>query len=239
MMMIALDDIIERPTYTRELRPDHVEHLTASIAAIGLEQPLVLIAGNQLVAGRHRYHALRLLRDQDPQLFERLFPGGAVPANVFDLGEQPDPERVLALELTENSARQDYTEQEVASAVDALKAAGYSCKRGRPGKGERPIGPVLRRMFGMSEATMHRALAAARRGEKLSHERISADEGRRGRKVPAEKLSHESLSGSGEDKQPVVADPLAKARSAVERLADDQFGEFVLWFTAHHRQRFA
>jgi ParB-like chromosome segregation protein Spo0J len=238
MTLLDLDLITERDRYTRALRPDHVEHLAASIAAIGLEQPLVLIAGNQLVAGRHRYHALRLLRDQDPDGFVRLFPTGEVPVNVFDLGEQPDPAAVLALELTENNARADYSDAEIAATIDQLKASGYTCRRGRPGKGDRPIGPVLMRLFGMSKATMLRALRVAGRGEKVSCDTITEGEAKpRGKRVAAGKLSHERVSEAGEEEQPAVADPLAEARSAVEQMTLDQFGEFVRWFTAHHRHR--
>jgi hypothetical protein len=45
-------------------------------------------------------------------------------------------------------------------------ASGYTCRRGRPGKDDRPIGPVLMRLFGMSEPTMRRALRVAAQGEK-------------------------------------------------------------------------
>ena len=58
----------------------------------------MLITGNHRVAGRHRYHALRLLHDRDLAGFAHLFPTGEVSVNLFDLGEQQDPERFLALE---------------------------------------------------------------------------------------------------------------------------------------------
>lgn len=241
--MVPLDDIVEREHYTRAVRADHVGHLVDSIATVGLEQPLVLITGNQLVAGRHRYHALCLLREQNPAGFERQFPGSLVPARVFDLGEHPDPSAVLALELTENNARADYSDAEVTATIEQLKASGYTCRRGRPGKDDKPIGPVLMRLFGMSEPTMRRALRVATQGEKVSCDRITAPRAA----PPSPKRSDESGSNEASDErvaitpvsveQPAVVSRLDTVRHHVEQFTEKEFDDFVLWFTAHHRQR--
>ena len=172
-LRMALDDIIERTNYTRDLCPEHVDMLAASIAAVGLEHPLVLLTNNHLVAGRHRLHALKTLRGQHPNVFAAQFPDGCVPVQVFDLGEDPDHEAVLALETTENAARKNYTYKEIARVITVLRAKGYTEKSGRPKAGERPVGPVLCRVFGLSPVTIARARATARRAESLSGDRVS------------------------------------------------------------------
>ena len=61
-----------------------------------------------------------------------MFPGGMVPVQVFDLGERPDPDAILALEMSENNARRDYANaEEFARAVQVLSKKGYEIKRGR------------------------------------------------------------------------------------------------------------
>lgn len=240
-VMIALDDILERDLYTRHVHEDHVDHLVESIAAIGLEQPLVLITGNELVAGRHRYRALVKLRAQDRERFDHLFPGGAVPAQVFDLGPRPDPQDILALEVTENSARRDYTKEEMAVAVEALRSRGYSCKRGRPGKDDLPLVPALKKIFGMSNATVHRALSLMRGGGKparASAPRATASAAR-GATVD-ETVSDEMVSSAVADRvadRPAGVDRMTAARRAVERLTDDEFEDFAVWFADHRGGR--
>lgn len=92
---------------------------------------------------------------------------------VFNLGENPDHEAVLSLETTENTARKDYTHAEIGRVLSVLSANGRTLKRGRPKKGEQPVVPALCRLFGLSPATIARALAAVRRAEKLSGDSVS------------------------------------------------------------------
>jgi hypothetical protein len=239
-MMISLDDIVERTNYTRDLRPEHVTLLRDSIAEIGLEQPLVLIAGNQLVAGRHRYRAILELRDADSARFDTLFPGGLVPAQVFQQVEDSDAASVFALEMTENSARLNYTDEEVARAVEVLKTMDFTSKRGRPRLGDRPIGPAITKMFGMSEATMHRALAAARRGEKLSRESFSDQD-----KGPALDAAAQSAPPKKsrwsvpQEAEPEVlpADRITLARATVKAMTTEELQEFWPWIRDFYREQ--
>lgn len=224
---IAIDDIKEMPAYTRDLRDDHVQVLLASIAAHGLEQPVVLYGDNMLVAGRHRYRALLALRDKDPGLFERIFPGGLIRAVAFDLGPEPDPIDVLALEVNENTARQDFSDDEVAKVVKVLLGRGFTNKRGKPGPNDRPIGPELMRVFGMSERTMRRVVRVATHGTREKPKptgagTAQADGAKAAEQTPQAESNH-----------------FTAAKLAVRALNDEQFAEFAEWLAQEKAKRAA
>ena len=169
---IALDDIVEMKPYLRTIDPAHVENLRENIRTIGLEHGLVLINGNVLIVGHHRYHALMALRQQYPDRFQELFKDGQIPVRVYTIGD--NPEAILALRISENCARRDVSTEDVASAFATLMSMhGHTNKRGRPAKGETAIGPEIQRLFGISAATLTRMLREARRRENTSCEVIT------------------------------------------------------------------
>ncbi len=173
---LTLDQIVERDGYLRNINDGHVDVLVESISTKGLEQPLVVLKdSNELVAGRHRYRALIRMSERNPDRFLAIFPGGKVSVQVFDLGDNPSQEDVLALELTENSVRQDYSDAEIVAAHETLRRMGYNAKPGRPRKNARKIGPVIQQMFGISESTVNRALGSVRRREKLGRDGVTGD----------------------------------------------------------------
>lgn len=164
---IPLDAIVERTNSTLDLRPERIEHLIISIGAVGLKQPLVLLANNLLVNGRHRLHALRLLRDRDPGDFLAHFPDGLIPVERVELGGQSEANAISALQVAEAPGHTAYTKAELVRAVEYLAIKGYVKKRGRPGKGELRMGPTLRDAFGQTRTGIARAFGLASNPERL------------------------------------------------------------------------
>lgn len=164
---IPLDAIIERPDCSLDLRPERIDRLAISIAAVGLKQPLVLLADHRLVNGRHRLHALRALRERDPQDFLVHFPDAMIPIEVVDLGQEPSSSAFRDYEVVEAPVFVDYTNAELVRAVEYLVRKGYSKKRGRPAKGELRVGPMLRDAFGLTPSAIARALTLVRNPDKL------------------------------------------------------------------------
>ncbi len=56
---------------TRPLNPRHVESLAESIAVLGLIEPLVLDNQGRLLAGGHRLEAIRLLKSQQVEIYQK------------------------------------------------------------------------------------------------------------------------------------------------------------------------
>jgi ParB family chromosome partitioning protein len=103
--MIDLRDIVVQPNRMRQLRPEVVDELAASIASEGLLQPIVVRpdpkgAGFLLVAGWHRFEAKRKLKHE------------TIECRVLD-GLSADQARVA--EIDENLIRADLTPSERAA----------------------------------------------------------------------------------------------------------------------------
>lgn len=154
---IVLDSIVELPGSPLTVQQQRIDHLALNIAAVGLKQPLVVVAGNRLVNGRHRLHALRALRERDPQEFLALFPDAMIPVHVVPLDGRTEAEVMSALQIAEAPMQVDFTDAELVRAIAYLESKGYIRKVGRPGKGELRIGPTLRSVFGLSGAQVARA----------------------------------------------------------------------------------
>lgn len=177
---------------TRKLRPSHVVALAESIAALGLVEPLVVDANGELLAGGHRLFACRLLDpEQRAQRAHELLKGlpaplakelgariealgqlpsaldlRAIPVRAFEFAAQQDPEAALAIEVSENTQRVDYSPQEVRALYDRLIERGYTDHVGRPNAQQKPARPVLATVLGRSLRTVRRMLAGQ---EKLGH----------------------------------------------------------------------
>ena len=177
---------------SRKLRPSHVVALAESIAALGLVEPLVVDANDELLAGGHRLFACRLLDPtQRAQRAHELLTGlpaplakelgariealgqlpsaldlRAIPVRAFEFAAQQDPEAALAIEVSENTQRVDYSPQEVRALYDRLIERGYTDHVGRPNAQQKPARPVLATVLGRSLRTVRRMLAGQ---EKLGH----------------------------------------------------------------------
>lgn len=175
---------------TRPLNPGHVVGLAESVAALGLLEPLVVDREGHLLAGGHRRAALRLLLCEPPgrmELLEEMCGSiseskreelaeklndlelpleedalSAVPVRVIDFDATQDLDRALAIEAAENTQRRDYTSKEVCGIYKRLLEAGYTDRRGKPKKGERPAKPAIAMVIGKSIRTVERILQKAK-----------------------------------------------------------------------------
>ena len=167
--ILPLDQIADRVAGdTRPLNPSHVEALAGSIALLGLIEPLAVDSKGRLLAGGHRWAAISLLKESQPEVFEKWFPNG-IPVHRLGFDSELQPDLAIQVEVTENEQRRDYTPAEVRAIADRFREAGYGVK-GRPGKGQSPLIPALMSVVGKSRATVKRYLAG---GESGSDEPLS------------------------------------------------------------------
>jgi ParB family transcriptional regulator, chromosome partitioning protein len=193
---VALLDFAQvrpREEDTRPARAPHILALAESIAAAGLVQPPAVDRAHRLVAGLHRIMACQLLllpvRDRkvfaegldqwdeeltprlealpDPRHLPEPLNAGKVPVRVLaDLDAEKDPASALAAEAAENTARRQYTPQEIRDLAQRLRKAGYREVVGRPKKGEKALRPALELVLGKSADTVRRILGKKATGTK-------------------------------------------------------------------------
>ncbi len=165
---LPVADILDRlGGDTRPLSADHVDQLVASIQVFGLIQPIVVDRHHRLLAGAHRLAALLTWRNQDPSAFQARY-GEGVPVHIYDLDAAQDPERAIAVEISENEKRRDYTRPEAIAMARRLLDQGYSHRSspGAPKQGERMLIPALAVIIGRSEKTIRRYLQEAATGDR-------------------------------------------------------------------------
>jgi ParB family chromosome partitioning protein len=182
-MRIAVQDIEPRfHEATRLLDPSHVVALAESISALGLIEPLAVDRKFRLLAGGHRWVALRLLAERPEaraelgrriltseagasELMERLegLPAfeNQVPVHVLEFDSSEAQATALAVEIAKNEKRRNYTPVEVKRLAETMRKAGFRDAEGRPKKGERPLAPALAVVLGKSERTVRRLLAVS------------------------------------------------------------------------------
>jgi|GEM_PF-839212 len=153
-----LDQIKEREQDTRALNEAHVQDLAESIVALGLIESLALDSKGRLLAGGHRLAAIKRLQTENPEAFQKQFPGGAVPARVFEFDAEKEPDLALQIEVAENEKRRDYTPSEVKAIADRLREAGFADLKGRPKKGQKALMPMLSVVIGKSIRTVQNYL---------------------------------------------------------------------------------
>jgi ParB family chromosome partitioning protein len=167
---------------TRMLDPEHVISLAESISALGLIEPLAVDQKLRLVAGGHRWVALRLLAEEPSRraalgkkiltsdessasLFDRLnvLPvlTDQVPVHILDFDSKTSSAEALAIEIAENEKRRNYTPVEVRRLAETMRSAGFRDTHGRPKAGEKALAPALAVVLGKSERTVRRLLADA------------------------------------------------------------------------------
>ncbi|WP_338438781.1 ParB/RepB/Spo0J family partition protein [Synechococcus elongatus] len=156
LVRIPLEEISDRAQGdTRPLNPEQVTTLATSIQAIGLIAPLAIDQSNRLLAGGHRRAALQQLRESSLERFQQLFPTG-IPCRRFDFDSASDREQALAIEISENEQRRNYTREEIQTVAAQLQELGYNQ---RPGpKNQLGLVPALATAFGVNRRTIQRAL---------------------------------------------------------------------------------
>ena len=134
-----LDLLVERTVDTRAIKQDHVDTLIESIAALGLIEPIVIDKKNILLAGGHRLAAIKQLKKQSPEVYDRHFPNNCIPVHIMGFDSKVDVEQALKVEVAENEQRKDYTPAEVRAIADRLRAVGYEDVKGRPRADQKTI----------------------------------------------------------------------------------------------------
>lgn len=156
---IALDQIIDRSGGdSRPLTLSHVSNLAESIAAVGLIQPIAVDNQGRLLAGGHRWAAIKELKASNPDAFKKHFREG-IPVRRYEFDAAENVELALAIEATENEKRRDYTPAEVRELANRLKEAGYHYTPGRAKAGQKSFLPSLSVIVGKSERTVQRYLS--------------------------------------------------------------------------------
>jgi ParB family chromosome partitioning protein len=156
--LLALKQIRKRETDTRPIRPNHVEELAESIAALGLIEPLVIDNQNVLLAGAHRLAAITHLKEQRPEQFAEHFADDLVPVRIMLFDAGADPEKALQVELAENEKRVNYSRDQIEKLATRLRELNYKETRGRPKKGEKALGPALAVAIGVSTRYVRKVL---------------------------------------------------------------------------------
>jgi ParB family transcriptional regulator, chromosome partitioning protein len=145
-----LDQIKLRHQDTRPLNEAHVSALAESIGVLGLIEPLAIDAKGQLLAGGHRLAAIKQIQVNEPEIFQKQFPGGTIPARVFPFNADQAPELALQIEIAENEKRRDYSASEVRDIADRLRNMGFTDVQGRPRKEQKALMPALSVVVGRS-----------------------------------------------------------------------------------------
>jgi hypothetical protein len=137
-----------------------VEALIESLRHVGLIQPIAIDERGTLLAGAHRLTAIGKLRAEEGQVYARWFPNDSVPVRVIALRGLPEPDQqALAVELSENEKRRNYTHKEIQQLVERLRSAGYVQGSGRLKPGKKHLAPALSAVMGRSLRTVRRLLA--------------------------------------------------------------------------------
>lgn len=166
--------------------PRHVVDLARSIGALGLIHPLVLDVEDVVVAGSHRYAALRILATAPPERADLLaalcpsaYPGtlaplaepldllavapgvldfSRLPVRVLPLSISKNPDEAWRAEVAENEQRRDYKPSEVRGLAERLREQGYHYTRNKWAPTEKRMLPVLVALVGKSERHVRRML---------------------------------------------------------------------------------
>jgi len=175
------------PNPSRTIDLKHLIDLARSIAALELIHPLVVDMDDTVIAGSHRYAALRLLvaaPEERLALLKLLCPGSSasqlktlapvaealpvsprtvditrIPVRILPLRYADAPGDVWRVEVAENERRRDYSPKEVRALAERLREQGYRFATGKPKEGEQPALPVLTVLIGKSERTIRRILS--------------------------------------------------------------------------------
>lgn len=188
------------PNPSRPLNPRHVVDLARSIAVLGLIQPLVIDIEDVVVAGSHRFAALRILAAPPQDRFDLLGnlcpesyagtlaplvdpvlalppPVAALdfhrlPVHVIPLTQRESPDEVWRIEVAENEQRRDYSAPEVRALATRLKEQGYHYTRNKWAPSEKRMLPVLVALVGKSERHVRRMLTTEATAPKVERTNV-------------------------------------------------------------------
>jgi len=123
LKLIPLERLRVSPYNVRQrVGEREIRELMESIANTGLHQPLVVMPSREVpgtyevVIGRRRLEALRRLRRERPEVFDKLFSDG-VPCIVKEF----TPKEAIIASLTENLQRGELSDEELGRAVYRLQ----------------------------------------------------------------------------------------------------------------------
>ena len=165
---IRLSDIKPREQDTRSINEAHARELMESIRVLGLIEPIVTDANGVLLAGGHRHWALNTMIVEYPDDFEKHFPGAEIPVRRMDFSVTDDNARALAIEIGENEHRRNYSADEIRTVTERLEKAGYKRIKGRAGKNDKPLMPILSAAIGLSKRRINAILRDAEVGNQES-----------------------------------------------------------------------
>ncbi len=118
--LIPLDKLkVSKYNVRRIVNEEEVKKLMLNIKVNGLLNPLIVIREDDsygIVCGRMRYEAIKLMRAEFPEDYERLF-GAGVPCLVRDLS----PHQAVLLSLSENVRQNSMRQEEIAQVIDELR----------------------------------------------------------------------------------------------------------------------
>lgn len=155
---IQLKEIQPRIKDTRPINEDHARTLMESIKILGLIEPIVTDKDGVLLAGGHRYRALEMFITENPDEFKAHFPNTEIPVRRMDFSIAEDETRALAIEIGENEHRRNYSANEIRTVAERLEQAGYKRIKGRQGKDDKPLMPVLSAAVGLSKRRINEIL---------------------------------------------------------------------------------
>ena len=142
---LQISKVVPRANDARALKEEHAQDLADSIKVLGLLQPILVDKNQRLIAGAHRLRAFQILLEREGDRW------ATIPAIIQgDVDAEREPDRVLQMEIAENEKRRNFTKAEVKTAASRFLGAGFIATKGRPKKGERPLGPALAATFGIS-----------------------------------------------------------------------------------------
>ena len=172
---------------SREFDPAHIVRTAETIVANGLITPLAVDVNHKLVAGYHRWAALRLLAVepyQRPRLWAELISqplsdalnkrlcvlrqvSAPVAINVLNIDSENDSLKAFEIEVCENVNRKSYSNSEFISIAGRLKDR-FRTAPGRPKKGEVTLVSELSALLNKSERTVFRMLERNKKASKTT-----------------------------------------------------------------------
>lgn len=161
---VQLDHIRAWSHAIREPDAPQTNTLRQSIRDHGLLEPLVVDAKNVLIAGSHRLAAIKDLRDSDPAIYKKRFPGGKVPVNRLAFDADDFPIEAIAASVAENQKRQALDPAAIQRIKQHLQNnLAIHFGPGRPKNGQRPASAILSEAFKRSPRQIRAVLADARK----------------------------------------------------------------------------
>lgn len=128
----------------RVIDKEHVNKLKASINDQGLLEPLVVDRNGVLLAGHHRFEALKQLQNGDSDRFNGWFPRSHVPVLRLNIDAEKDTQIAAAAAISENRKRKELSREVIKKFCDTMaKKHNIHMRSGRPPKGKVSMSKLL------------------------------------------------------------------------------------------------